>query len=115
QGPKSGAVINAMGAGLPLPANFFTFTSVTHATDGELHCMNQPRGQALGFELFVPVPALARVADQLIAAARQVGGRAAGWQALEMIRIEAGFPRYGVDMDDTNLPPEAGIDARAVS
>jgi folate-binding protein YgfZ len=32
-----------------------------------------------------------------------------------MIRIETGIPRFGADMDETNLPPETGIDARAVS
>ena len=43
------------------------------------------------------------------------GGRACGWQALETARIEAGIPRFGVDMDETNLPPEAGIETRAIS
>jgi len=32
-----------------------------------------------------------------------------------MARLEAGTPRFGVDMDETNLPPEAGIEGRAVS
>jgi folate-binding protein YgfZ len=32
-----------------------------------------------------------------------------------MIRIEAGLPRFGVDMDESNLAPEAGIEARAIS
>ena len=52
---------------------------------------------------------------KLIAAAKELGGRACGWQALEMIRIEAGIPRFGVDMDETNLAPEAGLDSRAIS
>jgi folate-binding protein YgfZ len=53
--------------------------------------------------------------DKLIAAAKQVGGRACGWQALDMARLEAGIPRFGVDMDGTNLAPEAGIQERAIS
>ncbi len=32
-----------------------------------------------------------------------------------MARIEAGIPRYGQDMDDTNIPLEAGLEARAIS
>jgi folate-binding protein YgfZ len=55
------------------------------------------------------------VADKLIAAAKQIGGRAAGWQAFETARIEAGIPRFGVDMDETNLPLECGIEQRAIS
>ncbi len=35
-----------------------------------------------------------------------------GW---EQARIEAFWPWYGVDLDDRNLPQEAGIDARAIS
>ena len=34
---------------------------------------------------------------------------------MEVARIEAGIPRFGKDMDETNLPPEAGLDATAIS
>ena len=104
------------GEGLPsIPEQPFTFTSVTDATLGQLYLMNQPRTGSRGFDLFVPTPALGAVADKLIAAARQLGGRACGWDALEFARIEAGIPRFGVDMDENTLPPEAGLDTRAVS
>jgi folate-binding protein YgfZ len=33
----------------------------------------------------------------------------------EVVRVEEGVPRYGVDMDDTTIPQEAGINDRAVS
>ena len=68
-----------------------------------------------GFDLFIPNSSLASVADKLIGAAKSVGGRAAGWQAFETARIEAGIPRFGVDMDESNLPLECGIEERAVS
>jgi folate-binding protein YgfZ len=29
-------------------------------------------------------------------------------------RIEAGIPRFGVDMDETNIPLECGIESRAI-
>lgn len=68
-----------------------------------------------GFDLFVPTDSLGAVADKLIAAAKTLGGRACGWNAFETARIEAGIPRFGVDRDETNLPQECGIEARAVS
>ena len=34
---------------------------------------------------------------------------------LELARVEAGIPLFGADMDETNLPQEAGIESRAVS
>jgi folate-binding protein YgfZ len=33
----------------------------------------------------------------------------------EVLRVEAGRPRYGVDVDDTVIPQEAGLNERAVS
>src|SRR5256884_5932439 len=94
------------------PANFVSFKA---SALGEIYLMNLPRIGSAGFDLFVPTAALGRVTDKLITAAKSVGGRACGWQALEVARIEAGIPRFGVDMDETNLPPEAGIEERAVS
>jgi folate-binding protein YgfZ len=35
--------------------------------------------------------------------------------AAECVRIEHGRPRYGVDLDDTVIPQEAGLNERAVS
>ena len=69
----------------------------------------------VGFDLFVPVNSLGAVADKLVAAAKSVGGRACGWTALETARIEAGIPRFGADMDETNIPLECGLEARAIS
>jgi tRNA-modifying protein YgfZ len=33
----------------------------------------------------------------------------------EVVRVESGRPRYGVDVDDTTIPQEAGLNERAVS
>jgi folate-binding protein YgfZ len=33
----------------------------------------------------------------------------------EVVRVERGRPRYGVDLDDTTIPQEAGLNERAVS
>ncbi|MGH9929665.1 MAG: glycine cleavage T C-terminal barrel domain-containing protein, partial [Pyrinomonadaceae bacterium] len=38
------------------------------------------------------------------------GARPGGYDALETLRIEAGLPRYGVDMDETNVVTEAALD-----
>jgi folate-binding protein YgfZ len=61
-------------------------------------------------DLFVPTAAMQDTAARLL----ERGGRLCGWQALETARIEAGLPRFGADMDETNLAPEA-LDSRAIS
>jgi tRNA-modifying protein YgfZ len=43
------------------------------------------------------------------------GAVAVSEQAAECVRIEHGRPRYGVDLDDSVIPQEAGLNERAVS
>jgi folate-binding protein YgfZ len=115
QGPKAEAVVRTLGLLPDLPTKPFDSVKISDATPGEIYLMNQPRLGPEGFDLFVPSVALATVADKLIAAAKSVGGRACGWTAFETARIEAGIPRFGADMDETNIPLECGIEARAIS
>ena len=115
QGPKAGSIVAGAGLGLELPAQLLAFTCTSVPDSAEIYCMNQPRGRTIGFDLFVPQPMIGSVLDKLLAVAIAQEGCACGWQALEMVRIEKGTPRFGADMDETNLPLEAGIESRAVS
>jgi folate-binding protein YgfZ len=115
QGPKAHAVVEALQIFKESPAQPFQSAKISDATLGEIYLMNQPRLGEHSFDLFVPTNSLGAVADKLIAAAKPIGGRACGWNAFEIARIEAGLPRFGVDMDESNLPLECGIEARAVS
>jgi folate-binding protein YgfZ len=51
------------------------------------------------------------VRDALLAA----GATAVSEQAAEIVRVENGRPRYGIDADDSTIPQEAGLNARAVN
>jgi folate-binding protein YgfZ len=115
QGPKAESVVRSLGISSEIPAKPFDSVKISDATLGEIYLMNQPRLGSAGFDLFVPNNSLGAVADKMIAAAKSVGGRACGWQAFEMARLEAGLPRFGADMDETLLPLECGLENRAVS
>ena len=115
QGPQAAEVMGALGIFPALPEKSCQSVKASEPMLGDIYLVNQPRIGSAGFDLFVPVAAMGAVADKLIAAAKQSGGRACGWSALEVARIEAGIPRFGADMDETNLPQEAGIESRAVS
>jgi folate-binding protein YgfZ len=49
------------------------------------------------------------------AALAKAGAAEATEAEAEVRRVETGRPRYGVDLDDTVIPQEAGLNARAVS
>jgi folate-binding protein YgfZ len=49
------------------------------------------------------------------AAVLEAGAVEVSDDAAECVRIESGRPRYGVDLDDSVIPQEAGLNARAVS
>jgi folate-binding protein YgfZ len=55
-----------------------------------------------------------RTAD-LVAALRERAARDVDEDAVEGLRVERGRPRFGLDMDDTTIPEEAGLNDRAVS
>jgi len=59
-----------------------------------------------GFDLFVDATAAEFLWNRLVAA----GARPIGSETLEVLRIEAGIPRYGIDMDETNVVTEANLD-----
>lgn len=59
-----------------------------------------------GFDLIVD----AEKAADLWNALHEAGARPVGDDALETLRIEAGLPRFGVDMDETNVVTEAALD-----
>jgi tRNA-modifying protein YgfZ len=54
-------------------------------------------------------------AEALIGALCARGAMAVSEEAAEIVRVERGRPRYGVDMDETTIPQEAGLNERAVS
>jgi tRNA-modifying protein YgfZ len=54
-------------------------------------------------------------AETVKAALVQAGAEAVSEQAAEVVRVERGRPRYGVDLGETTIPQEAGLNERAVS
>jgi folate-binding protein YgfZ len=71
-----------------------------------LHVIRATATAEDGFELFVKASGAASLWDALMTA----GARPVGFDALEVLRIEAGVARYGVDVDETNVVLEAIAD-----
>jgi len=66
-------------------------------------------------EAGVDVLCEADATEDVRAALRAAGATPVSEDAAEIVRVESGRPRYGVDVDDATIPQEAGLNARAVS
>ena len=115
QGPKAAEVVRSAGISDQLPEKAFAFLKITDLAKGDIYLMNLRRFGSAGFDVFVPLAAFDALAEQLRSATESNGGRLSGWNASEIVRVEAGIPRFGIDMDETNLPLEAGLESRAIS
>jgi 4-methylaminobutanoate oxidase (formaldehyde-forming) len=63
----------------------------------------------LGFELHVPAEYAAGVYDDLAAAGRDLGFAPVGLSAMSGLRLEKGYRDFGVDIDNTDNPLQAGL------
>lgn len=59
-----------------------------------------------GFDLLVDANAAVHLRDSLIGA----GASLCGQEVAEILRIEAGIPRFGIDMDETKVVTETNLD-----
>jgi folate-binding protein YgfZ len=64
-----------------------------------------------GVDLICDAADIGELAETL----RERGAVPISEEAAEIVRVEHGRPRYGVDLDDTVIPQEAGLNERAVS
>ncbi len=115
QGPKSEPLVGALIHGPVMMVteefqhtNFSllgtTVTLVRHSVTGEK-----------GFHLFISDDKAEAIAKRILAVGGLYGIKPVGLSAYEILRIEAGIPRYGIDMDETTLLPETGLESIAAS
>ncbi len=63
-----------------------------------------------GFELFIAARDAKPLWDRLLEEGTRVGLRPAGLGARDVLRLEAGMPLYGHELDETITPLQAGLD-----
>jgi folate-binding protein YgfZ len=115
QGPHAKDALNAAGWAGDVPERPYEIRRLSDSALGEAYLACHPRFGSRGFDLFIPIAHVPNVGGRLAESVTFLGGRWCGWQAMETARIEAGLPRFPVDMDETNLAPETGIEQRAIS
>lgn len=99
-GPRAGDVTGAEGAGLGPNEHDHVETAL---------------GRLIRTDVGVDVLTAAEELEPVRATLVESGAREVDEAAVECVRIERGRPRYGIDLDDTVIPQEAGLNERAVS
>lgn len=109
-GPRAGELLAAVAGAPDLPTD--EDASVTVRVD-EAECVvvgTRIAGGA-GFDVILPTVAAESLWQALVGA----GAVPMGQAALDVLRIEAGVPRWGTELTPETIPLEAGIQARAIS
>jgi len=113
EGPAACELLNAAGAA-NLPAGEGSHVEVRLA-EAPVRVVAAGETGEDGYHLLFPVEFAQNVWEALQAQRDIVAWLPVGQAALNILRVEAGIPRYGVDIDERTLPPEAGLEARAIS
>ncbi len=111
QGPRSREIVARLTdadlstAALP----YYGFTAATVAEVPDTVVARTGYSGELGYELFYPGEYAEHMWDAVLAAGEDFGLVPCGLGALRSVRIEKRYPLYGLDLDQTTSPIEAGI------
>jgi folate-binding protein YgfZ len=75
----------------------------------EIMIVHVNRAGEEGFDLYIDNNKLEQLWEELMKKGEALGIKPVGYDALNILRIESGMPQYNIDMDENNIPIEAGL------
>ncbi len=105
QGPLAAAILTAVLGG-PLPPLAQHGIAEIATSHGRVRLIRAPRTAAGGFDLLVAAADAEWLFRRVVAQTKASGGLPCGLEALEGLRVAAGRPAFGAEMDETTLPSE---------
>ncbi|WP_324716371.1 glycine cleavage system aminomethyltransferase GcvT [Carboxydochorda subterranea] len=109
QGPQAQALLSPLVEGADLDAlGFYRFTGATVAGIPATVSRTGYTGED-GFELFVEAGKAVALWEAIMQEAGPAGAVPVGLGARDTLRLEARYPLYGQDIDETTTPLEAGL------
>ncbi len=114
EGPRTPDVLRSLGA-----PSLDSLSELGHAEAqiaGVLcRIVRRSPGGVPGAEFIAQQGDLPKLWQALVQAARAAGGGPIGYEALNVLRLEAGIPWFGYDFDETVIPHEAGLENSHIS
>lgn len=107
-GPQAHHVVAAVTGGTPTALGVLPqYAHVSIALDGGVAIVARvPDAGVDGFSIYLPPAAF----DAAWARAIDAHATPAGVAAWDVARVEAGYPEWGIDIDDSTIPQEANLD-----
>lgn len=114
QGPRSEALAQAI-----FPGHFPELTKRQHVNfhigEADVTLIRISRTGEWGYHLQIPKDMARDAVDRVMVVGKLYGMRPVGFGATEILRIESGVPRYGVDITEDITLPETGLEKFAAS
>ena len=108
-GPKSTELLQ-MVYGLDV-GHLPEYHSIVHEIDGRrIICVRANETGEIGYNLCTASESIEWLWDTILTKGRAFGAEPVGLTALDSLRIEAGIPRYGAELDDSVFPGEAELE-----
>ena len=106
QGARAAEIVGRVLGDATLRIDRYAVADVTWADDVPVTVLRATHTAEDGYDLIAGV----EHAADLWRALQAVGARPCGYEALEVLRVEAGVPRHGADAGEATVVPEAGQD-----
>ncbi|MBD0315464.1 MAG: aminomethyl transferase family protein [Nitrospiraceae bacterium] len=113
-GPKASSVVKAAFGADVDDLKPVGFISATIGGQTALIIRTEETGEQ-DYEVLIPADGLSTAWDRLTEAGQAYGMKPVGRQALEALRIEAGIPKAGPELNEEIVPPEANLESKAFS
>jgi glycine cleavage system T protein len=109
QGPHAVLLLNAAAPHQDPPVHMYGH-ALLHVDGREVRVVRSTHTGEEGFDVITEITDTVPIAEALERAGSALGARWIGLDAQEILRVEAGLPRYGVDMGEENILLETGLD-----
>ncbi len=109
-GPQASAVLGQTLPDVALPVELLRHIAVRFGGEADSWVRRHDALGLPGCDIVCPADQAANIWQRLT----QAGARPMGRQACEILRIEAGLPRQGADIDETTFAPEVGRIAETI-
>lgn len=108
QGPKATGILQKLTDASLAELKYYSIAAATVAGSSAYLCRTGYTGED-GFEVLVSAGSAAHVWNEILGAGAEDGLIAAGLACRDTLRLEAGMPLYGHELDERHTPIDAGM------